>query len=181
METNQQQLYDQAKSIYGFVPNLIKEMAVSPVPAKLYLIAQEFLKDGVLNVKEQNAIQLALATDNGCHYCVPAHWAAGKMAGMDDCDLDAIRKGQLPANQEFNGLIHAARLIHSKQGRLNKDDHDDLKAWGIDRAKLYEIVVLLALKTLTHNINHIAQTIVDEEIKAAAPGINVGFRPKGEG
>ncbi len=167
MENSHQQLYDQAQSTFGFVPNLIKEMAISPVPAKLYLIAQEYLRDGVLSAQEQNAVQLALATDNECHYCVPAHWAAAKMAGMDACDLNAIRQGHAPENPEFNGLIYAARLIHSKQGRLSKSDYDDLDAWGIDRPKLYEIVVLLALKTLTHNINHIANTIVDEEIKDA--------------
>ncbi|MFQ5451294.1 MAG: carboxymuconolactone decarboxylase family protein [Nitrospinaceae bacterium] len=162
---NQDTVFKEAEALFGFLPNVIKEMAKSPVPAKLYLKAQEFLAEGVLTPREQQAVQLAVAVRNECSYCTAAHRTGGKMVGIEDKDLRIIQEEKVPEDKDLVPCVDAARLVMDKKGWLTPSDLHDLEAKGIDRAKLYEIVVLIALKTITNYINHIAQTEIDGPLR----------------
>jgi len=154
-----------ARNKFGFEPNVIREMAKSPVAARLYLKAQDFLAEGTLTPREQHAVQLAIATANECHYCTAAHTAGGKMAGCEVDDMQTIRNGGVPADTGLATVVNAARMVHAKQGWLDENELMELEQLGIDRPRLYEIIVLIALKTITNYINHIAGTVVDDEFK----------------
>ncbi len=163
---NLERIYEDAKSKFGFVPNLIREMAEStPVPAQLYLKAQEFLGEGALSPQEQQAVQLAVSARNECHYCTAAHTAGGKMAGLDPEDLRAIKEEGLPRDLNLASVVETARMILEKKGGLTSGDLKSLEGKDIDRAKIYEIIVLIGMKTITNYINHIAQTEIDAPLK----------------
>ena len=51
------------------------------------------------------------------------------------------------------------------RGLLAPGDLTSLEAEGVDRSQLYEVVALIALKTLSNYVNHIAHTPVDEAFR----------------
>lgn len=88
-----EEIFAGVEKAYGWVPNLIKEMSASVPTVQVYLSGQEALAKGSLTPKEQQAVQLAVAAFNGCHYCQAAHgWIAGKVHTSPD-DVKAIREG----------------------------------------------------------------------------------------
>lgn len=158
-----QQIRDAVEEKWGFVPNLVEQLVVSPETARLYLEGSEIIAGGLLNEEEQNAVKLAVSTANGCTYCRSAHRALGGKAGTSAEDLERIDAGELPSDDRLAALVRATRLAMDKRGWLDAGDLERLEAEGIDRRRLYEIVSIIALKTISNYVNHIAHTAVDVE------------------
>ncbi len=157
----QEAIFETVKKKFGFVPNLIREMAVNPAVARVYLDAQSALATGVLSPREQQAIQLAVAVYNECHYCRASHALGSRTAGVSAADVAAIQQGALPDDARLRSLVHATWLVLDMRGSLGQSDLSSLEAEGIDRAQLYEIVASIGLKTISNYINHIAHTPID--------------------
>lgn len=147
----------------GFVPNLFQEMSKSPATLQVYLGGQEALLTGSLTPQEQQAVQLTVSAFNGCHYCQAAHeWIGGKL-GIKAEDLEAIREGGVPADSGLATVVRATRLILESKGWLDVATVRALGQEGISRARLYEIVAFIGLKTISNYINHIAHTPIDDQ------------------
>lgn len=146
---------------FGFVPNLFKEMSVSPAALLVYLSASETLAQGSLTPREQQAVQLTVSSVNGCHYCQAVHSTLGAKAGMKDEELRAIRDDKVTATDPLNAVVHATRLLMDKKGWLDANDLRSLASQGITKARLYEIIAFIGLKTFSNYIDHIVHTAVD--------------------
>jgi len=149
---------------FGFRPNLIEELVTAPAAAQVYLRGQDAMADSSLTPTQQQAVQLAVATHNECHYCDAAHAALGRQSGMASEDIDAIRNGDLPRDTDLRGVVSATRRVLEERGWLDDADLQELSAGGVDRQTLYEILAFVALKTLTNYVNHIADTEIDPQI-----------------
>ena len=150
-----------AKRAFGFVPNLIDEMAThNPAVAATYLAANGAIKDGVLTPAEQQVVILAVSTYNDCHYCTKAHAAAGAAAGLTPDEIDTILDGGLPSDDRHHQLVRATRRIMGKRGWLGDNDLDEFDDAGLRRDALYEIVALVGIKTISNYVNHIGHTEV---------------------
>jgi AhpD family alkylhydroperoxidase len=143
-----------AREKFGFEPNLIREMVKSPAAAQVYLGADVAMEDAALGTVEQEIVKLAVSTRNKCHYCTKAHWLGGRMAGAGEADLNTILRGSIPQDERLGRLVEAAFLIMDKQGWLDAEDLRNLEARGIDRRQVYDIVALIAQKTISNYINH---------------------------
>lgn len=154
-------ILETVKKKYGFVPNLMREMAANPAVVRVYLDGQRALATGVLSPREQQTVQLAVSVYNECHYCRAAHGLGSRMAGVSPADVEAIQKGTLPDDSRLRSLVHATWLVLDMRGALGQNDLTGLESEGIDRAQLYEIVAIVGLKTISNYINHIAHTPID--------------------
>jgi len=148
---------------YGFRPNLIEELVTSPAAAQVYLRGQDAMANSSLTQAQQQAVQLAVATHNECHYCDAAHTTLGRQSGIATEDIDAIRNGELPNDRDLRGVVSATRRVLEEHGWLDDEDLEELSAGGVDRRALYEIVAFVALKTLSNYVNHIADTEIDPQ------------------
>ncbi len=153
------------QKMWGFVPNLIEEMVTAPAVAKVYLDGQETMAGASLDNRDEQAVQLAVAVFNDCHYCQAAHSAIAKGAGISVEDIEAITSGKLPSAQRLANVVKATRLVLAKKGWLSAEDLEALEADGIDRRQLYEIIALIGLKTISNYINHIAHTEIDPQFR----------------
>lgn len=158
-----QEIRDSVQEKWGFVPNLVEQLVTSPETARLYLEGSEIVDAGVLTEEEQNAVKLTVSTANGCNYCRSAHRAIGKQAGTPPADLHRIDSGELPSDDRLATLVEATRLVMDERGWLDADQLRMLEARGVDRRQLYEIISIVALKTISNYVNHIAGTEVDPE------------------
>ena len=66
------------------VPNLAKALANSPAALKAWMEFDGALAKGSLSPKLRQEIALVVGQKNGCEYCVSAHTAIGKFAGLTD-------------------------------------------------------------------------------------------------
>ncbi|NBB85419.1 MAG: carboxymuconolactone decarboxylase family protein [Bacteroidetes bacterium] len=155
----------QAKQAFGFVPNLIDEMAAhNPAVAETYLASNGAIEaGGLLSPAEQQVVILAISGYNDCHYCTKAHAAAGKGAGLDEGTIRTLVEGGLPTDDRQRALVRATKRVLGKRGWLGDADLSELETKGVSRGELYEIITLIGIKTMSNYINHIAQTEVDPQ------------------
>jgi len=78
------ELLDTVKRKTGSVPNLIATMANSPAVAKAYLGFAQALSTGTLPPRLREQIALVVGETNNCGYCLAAHTALGKGAGLTE-------------------------------------------------------------------------------------------------
>ena len=67
-----------AKATRRTVPNLYRVLAHAPAALDVYTGSKGFLHDGVLSSASQEQIAIAIASANGCDYCLAAHTGAAR-------------------------------------------------------------------------------------------------------
>ena len=165
---DREQILDEVKSKFGFVPNLLDNLSQSPAAARVYLGGMDALATGNLRPAEVQAVALAISGANECHYCTAAHGTVAKSLGISAEDVTALKSGGEVSDAALASVADATRLLWDKRGWLTPEDLQALEARGIDRPKLYEIVALVGLKVLSNFVNHIEQTPVDAAFAAEA-------------
>ena len=152
-----------AQKAFGFVPNLMTEMATqNPAVAAAYLAASQALSQGVLTPIEHQVVMLAASAHNQCHYCSAAHRTAAIMMGAGEQDVAAIDALELPGEGRFATLALATWAVQKRGGWVKAHELD------LTQSELYEVIALVGLKTITNFINHIAATPIDPPFQAQA-------------
>jgi len=117
--------------------------------------------EGLLDPKTRERIALAIAEINGCSYCLSAHTYLGKnVAKLDDTEIAANRNGNSSDPKAAAAVKFAARVA-LERGHVSDADLAAVKAAGYSNAEIVEIVLHVALNTLTNYINEVAQTEID--------------------
>ncbi len=155
------QIFDAVKAKFGFVPNVIRELAASPAAARAYLAGQEALAAGGLSPAEQQLVQYVASREHGCEYCSAAHGGLLRRLGGNPKLVDAHG----PLAPRDRAIADATRLIVEMRGRVDAAAQRRFAEAGIDRAALLEIVALVAMKVITNYTNHIASTEIDPELR----------------
>src|SRR5271169_709355 len=88
------ELLDAVKAKLGLVPNMVRAMANSPAALNAYLQFSGALAGGSLSAKSREQIALAVGQVNECDYCLSAHSALGKMAGLTPEQIRDSREGK---------------------------------------------------------------------------------------
>ena len=114
-------LLDAVKQKLGLVPNMTRAMANAPAVLDGYLQLSGALGKGSLPAKAREQIALAVAQANECDYCLAAHSAIGRMAGLT---ADQIRDSRLGTSVDprTDALIRFALqgAGHSRRGRRGR-------------------------------------------------------------
>jgi AhpD family alkylhydroperoxidase len=154
-------VFETVRKRYGFVPNLIPEMSVSPAVAQVYLGGQQSMVEASLSARDQQVVQLAVSVYNECAYCRAAHRTGATASGVAPADIAAIERGDRAFDPRVGALVAATWEILDVRGWLKAADLDRFRTLGIDRVQVYEIIALIGLKTISNWINHIAHTEID--------------------
>lgn len=159
-DPQQTQVLDGVRKKMGTVPNLIATMANSPAVANAYLGFSAALSSGLLPPRVREQIALVVGESNSCDYCVAAHTALGKRAGLSEDETLAARRAE-PADAKERAAIKLARRIVTERGFVNDDDVRQVREAGYNEGEIAEIVAHVALNTFTNYFNHVAETEVD--------------------
>ncbi|MBI5442140.1 MAG: carboxymuconolactone decarboxylase family protein, partial [Deltaproteobacteria bacterium] len=79
------------KAKIGMVPNLYRVLGQSAAALNAYLGLGKALETASLELPLREKIALAVSQKNGCAYCLSAHSAVAKMAGVS---AEAIREAR---------------------------------------------------------------------------------------
>ena len=161
-------LLEAVKKQLGVIPNLMKLVGNSPAALEGYLSLNGALSKGKLDAKTRERIALAIAEINGCSYCLSAHTYLGKnVAKLDDAEIAANRNGH-SADPKAAAAVHFAARVALERGHISDADLETVKAAGYSQAEIVEIVLHVALNTLTNYINEVAKTEIDFPIVSPA-------------
>lgn len=144
----------------GTIPNLMKTMANAPAVLEAYLGFSGTLAKGTLSPKLREQIALVVGESNRCDYCLAAHSALGRMAGLSDEEITDSRRGSSP-DRKTESVLGFARTLVAERGRVSDEDVAKVRAAGFDDGGIAEIVANVSLNIFTNYFNHVADADVD--------------------
>lgn len=163
------ELLDAVQGKLGMTPNMMKVMAASPSVLESYLSFSGALGHGALPAKIREQIALGTAQANECEYCMAAHTALGRVAGLDAAQMNEARRfgGSDP---KAAAALAFGRAVLSKQGAVSDADFAAVRSAGFNDAQIAEIIAGVALSWFTNAFNKAAKTEVDfPKVELGAP------------
>ena len=156
-----QPMLEAVKKQLGLVPNLFRVVANSPAALEGFLGLHGALGKGQIDLKTRERIALAVAERNRCDYCLSAHTYLGKnLAKLDEAEIAANRDGS-SGDARAAAAVRFAVKVTEERGHVSAADVEAVKAAGYSDAQVVEIVLHVALNTLTNYINTVAATDID--------------------
>lgn len=149
---------------YNFIPNLMAILAEAPSALGAYLSLADLLGKSSLTPKEQNVVLLTTSRLNGCDYCTAAHTWSGTGASLSQAEIDALREQHTVPDPKLEALRVFTAVVVADRGNISADDlHAFLKA-GYTKQNVLEVILAVAMKTISNYTNHIADTPLDKEL-----------------
>lgn len=156
----QQALFDAIQAQLGVVPNFLKIFANSPVALKSFLGLYGVAHEGSLEPLTRERIALALAQQNSCEYCLSAHTALGKKAGLSNDEMSANRAG---TSQDAKAAIAVklARSLVEHQGEIATAELIEARNAGFTDSDIVEIITHVGLNILTNILGKASRVEID--------------------
>jgi uncharacterized peroxidase-related enzyme len=144
----------------GATPNLFRVAAQSASALEGMVMLFGAVAKGQLDAKTREAVALAVSEANGCDYCLSAHTALGRQAGLSDEALAGAREGR-GDDPRGTAVLRLARTIVERRGHLGDAELVEARRAGLTDGEIIEVVVNVALTTLTNYLNVVAATEID--------------------
>lgn len=162
-----QPLLQAVKKQLGVVPNLFRLVGTSPAALEGYLGLNGALAKGALEAPTRERIALAVAEINGCDYCLSAHsYLAKNLAKLSEAEIAANRDGG-SADPKADAAVRFAVELVNARGHVSETEVKAVKRAGYTDAQVIEIVLHVALNTLTNYVNEMAKTEIDFPVVTA--------------
>lgn len=163
------ELLGEVKGAFGVVPNMFRAVANSPAALASMWGAFGALGGGTLGVRLGEQIAVAVADRNACHYCLAAHTALGRKAGVSAEDMALAQAGQSNDPQTAAALRFALAVV-DQRGQVDAGDVQALRSAGFDDGAIVEILAHVALNLFTNYVN------VAFDVPVDFPGVKLGAR-----
>lgn len=165
--------FDEAEQNLGMVPNLIRKMASAPALAEGYLALNRLLQQSSLTPVEQGVLLLTVSRFHECDYCMAAHSMTGRMTGVPDEVIAALREDRPIDDPKLEALRRFTRAMIEQRGWIDEATQSAFLEAGFTPQQMLEVILGIGLKTLSNYTNHIAGTPVDDAMAGerwTAPG-----------
>lgn len=156
----QKALFDAIQSQLGIVPNFLKVFANSPEALKAFLGLHGIANGGSLDPQTRERIALALAQQNACEYCLSAHTAIGRKAGLTGAEIEANRAGT-SQDAKAAAAVKFARAINDHTGDVTNAELADVRSAGYSEADIVEIITHVGMNILTNLIGRASRVEID--------------------
>jgi uncharacterized peroxidase-related enzyme len=152
-------LLDGVQKGLGATPNMFRVAAQSPAALESLVAQFGAVGKGSFTARTREALALAVSESNACDYCLSAHTALGKRAGLNDDALDQVRSGYSD-DAHLGALLKLARAVVDRRGHIGQA-LDEARRSGITDAEFIELLANVALTTFTNYLNVAAETDID--------------------
>ena len=161
-------LLTEAKLKLGMLPNMYTLMGNAPELLETYLFGYErFRQDSGLSPAEQEVVFLTISYQNGCDYCIAAHSViADTQSKVPRHVTDAIRAGAPISDPQLNALATFTQRMLMTRGRPTEEDVASFISAGYTEKQVLDIILALAVKTISNYTNHIFGTPLDKVFEA---------------
>jgi uncharacterized peroxidase-related enzyme len=159
-DPEQKALFNAIQAQVGMVPNFLKVLANSPAALRAFLGLYGITNEGSLDPHTRERIALAIAQQNSCEYCLSAHTAIGRKAGLTSDEISANRSG---TSQDAKAAvaIKLARSLSEHTGEVTTAELIEARVAGYTDADIVEIIIHVGLNTITNMIGKASQLDID--------------------
>jgi uncharacterized peroxidase-related enzyme len=147
---------------FGFIPNLMATFANSPAVLNGYMGLDAAWAKSSLTAKEQQLILLATSVENNCRYCTAAHSTILKnMMKVDAEIVNAVRSKNQLQDTKLNALVQFTREVVAERGYASENVKASLINAGYNEVTMMEVLVGIALKTISNYLDHLNPTPIE--------------------
>jgi len=145
----------------GFVPNLYAGLAEAPAVLETYTKLGDLTAKTSFDATEQQTIFMTINRYHECTYCMAAHTTLSQMQKVPADVIDAIRNDTDIADEKLAALSALSLDLVVNRGWPTAAVLDKFYSVGYTKANLLELLVFIAMKTISNYGNHILETPVD--------------------
>ena len=156
----QKALLDAIQGQLGMVPNFLKVFANSPVALQAFLGLHGVANGGSLGPQTRERIALALAQQNTCEYCLSAHTAIGRKAGLTGDEIAAARAGS-SEDAKAAVAVKLARSLVEHKGDITTAELTEAREAGYSDADIVEIITHVGMNLLTNILGKASRVDID--------------------
>ncbi len=153
---------------YGFLPNLFGVLAESPAAVQAYAAINKALEQSALSPVEQQVVTLTISAENDCAYCMGAHSTVAQMVRMPEDVLAALRDQRRLSDKKLDALRTLVLSVLRHRGWVPEDELGQAAEAGYTQRHVLDMLTIVALKTLSNYVNHIAHTPLDPQFASQA-------------
>jgi uncharacterized peroxidase-related enzyme len=147
---------------FGYIPNLMAIFANNPTVLQGYLALNVFYEKGSFTPRERQLILLAASVENHCNYCTAAHSTVAKAALHTPAEVvAAIRNNTTVPDKKLNALVTLVKELVRERGYAKDETIENFIAAGYTREQVMELLLGIALKTMSNYLDHISPAPVD--------------------
>lgn len=153
-------LFEAIQGQLGMVPNFLKVFANSPAALRAFLGLHGIANEGSLDPQTRERIALGLAEQNACEYCVSAHSAIGRKAGLSSAEIEANRAG---GSQDAKAAVAVkfARSLAEHNGEVTTAELLEIRNAGYDDSEIVEIITHVGMNVLTNILGKASRVEID--------------------
>lgn len=159
-DAEQKVLLDAVQSKLGVVPNFLGILAQSPDALKAFLGLHGVAEAGSLDPQTRERIALVVAQSNACEYCVSAHTAIGRKAGLTGSEIEANRAGT-SEDAKAAAAVTFAKALNDNLGEVTQVEFNAVREAGYGDAEIVEIITHVGMNILTNLIGKASQVDID--------------------
>ncbi|MGZ8257263.1 MAG: carboxymuconolactone decarboxylase family protein [Gallionella sp.] len=154
----------------GFIPNLYAHLAEAPVALEGYKQLGALLEKSSLTPAEQQVVLLAVSVENRCEYCVAAHsFIARNMVKVEGTQIEALRGNATLPDTKLNVLAAFAHAVVRERGWVQGSEAlKNFFAAGYTQQNALEVILGVAMKTVSNYTNHLTDTPLDAAFASEA-------------
>jgi uncharacterized peroxidase-related enzyme len=158
--TEQAALFSAIQSQIGMVPNFLRVFANSPSALRAFLGLHGIASEGTLDPQTRERIALALAQQNSCEYCLSAHSAIGKKAGLNGAEIEANRAG---TSQDAKAAVAVklARSLAEHNGDITTAELIEARNAGYSDSDIVEIITHVGMNIMTNIVGKASRVEID--------------------
>jgi uncharacterized peroxidase-related enzyme len=164
-EASKPVLKDIQKSL-GFIPNLMAIFANNPTVLQGYLGLDSVYEKGSFTPRERQLILLAASVENDCNYCAAAHSTIAKALNTPAEVVAAVRNNMPVPDEKLDALVALVRELVHERGYAKDETIQNFIAAGYKKEQVMELLLGIALKTISNYLDHISPAPVDQAFAA---------------
>jgi uncharacterized peroxidase-related enzyme len=143
---------------WGFVPKLQATLAESPAALQGYEALFALMPATGLTPQEVQVALLTVSVFHGCEYCTMGHTHLARANKVPEEAVQALRAGALPAEARLAALAAFTRRVVETRGHAGDAAVEAFLAAGFTRANVLDVVLAIAVKTISNFANHLTHT-----------------------
>lgn len=143
---------DEIHGAFGTVPAMFRAVANSPAALSSMWASFGAFGGGTLGPALSEQIAVAVANRNSCEYCLAAHTALGRNAGVSQEAMSAAQVGESDDAGTAALLAFALKLVENR-GQVGADEVQAVRSHGWNDEQIVETIGQVALNLFTNYVN----------------------------
>jgi len=153
----------------GFLPDAVARLAESPHVLATLLQHFKAFEATSLSALEREVVTMTVARVHDCHLCIAMHSSLLSAQAADPALLEALRAGAALEDPRLEALADFTREVLARAGAVGEEARARFLAVGFTPAQALEVVLGVAVYTLSTFANRLTEARVDAPLRAFAP------------